>query len=76
MEFPFVTRRKYNRLMLCTQKLCAQVVALEDERDNLKSERDNIIGRAADLADIERKDRELERGHFEVVLTNINHRGK
>ena len=69
MKFPFVTRGKYERLLACAQKLCAQVVELEDERDN-------IIGRSCDLADIERRDREIERGHFEAVLTNINQRGK
>lgn len=64
MKLPFVTRTKYDRLMGCAQKLCTRVVELEDERDN-------IVGKAADLADIERTDREQERGHFEAILTNL-----
>jgi hypothetical protein len=64
MKFPFVTRKTYDRLSACAQKLCADVIRLEDERDG-------VIGKAADLADIERKDREQERGHFEAILNNM-----
>lgn len=63
MNWPFVTRAKYERLEAVAKNLCNEVIRLEDERDN-------IIGRAADLADIERTDREMERGHFEAILTN------
>ena len=64
MTFPFVTRKKYDQLIECSKKLCARVIELEDERDA-------IIGRAADLADIEREDRKTERNNFEAILTNL-----
>jgi hypothetical protein len=64
MKVPFVTRKKYERLLSCAQKLCADVIRLQDERDA-------IIGNAADLADIEREDRKLERSHMVAILTNL-----
>jgi hypothetical protein len=64
MKVPFVTRKKYDRLLACAQKLCADVIRLQDERDA-------IIGNAADLADIEREDRKLERSHMVAILTNL-----
>jgi hypothetical protein len=64
MKFPFVTRTKYDRLLACAQKLCADVIRLQDERDA-------IIGNACQIADVERADREQERGHFEAILTNL-----
>ena len=64
MKIPFVTRKKYDSLLQCAQKLCAEVIRLEDERDG-------VIGKACVLADIEREDRKLERSHFEAILTNL-----
>ena len=64
MKFPFVTRKKYDSLMACTQKMCQRVLELEDERDA-------IIGNACQIADVERADREQERGHFEAILSNL-----
>lgn len=64
MKFPFVTRKKYERVVACAQKLCADAIRLQDERDA-------IIGNACQLADVERTDREQERGHFEAILTNL-----
>jgi hypothetical protein len=64
MNFPFVTRKKYERVVACAQKLCADVIRLQDERDA-------ILGNACQLAEVERADREQERGHFEAILTNL-----
>ena len=64
MKFPFVTRKKYDLLMECARKFCARMLELEDERDN-------IIGRAAELADIERQDRKLEREHVAAIFENL-----
>lgn len=64
MKFPFVTRKKYDRLIDLARKV-------NDENIRLKIENDTILGNACELADIERKDREQERGHFEAILTNL-----
>lgn len=63
-QFPFVTRKEYDPMVDVAAKLCARVIALEDERDA-------IIGRAAELADIERKDRATEREHVEANINNL-----
>ncbi|HKV79750.1 MAG TPA: hypothetical protein VJP02_16490 [Candidatus Sulfotelmatobacter sp.] len=46
MKFPFVTRKKYDRLMECARKFCARMLELEDEIASLKSEKDTILGNA------------------------------
>ena len=64
MKFPIVSRRKYEQMTSVAARLCARVLELEDERDG-------IIGRAAELADIERQDRKIEREHVEAILRNL-----
>lgn len=68
MQFPFVTRKKYEHMVSVAAKLCARVIELEDERDG-------IIGNACQLAANERAYREQERGHFEAILTNMRDGG-
>jgi len=65
MKFPFfVSRKKYQHMVSVAARLCARVIELEDERDG-------IIGKAAEMADIERQDRKREREHVEAILTNM-----
>ena len=64
MNFPFVSRKKYDHLMGCYRNAINELIKTQDERDA-------IIGNACALADREREDRKLERSHFEAILTNI-----
>lgn len=71
MQFPWVSRKKYDLLMGVVRKL-------NDENIRLKIENETTIGNACllvnherQLAANERADRELERGHFEHILANV-----
>lgn len=66
MKFPIVimTRKRYDTLIACARNLCNQLIVTEDERDQ-------IIGNACRLADIEREDRRMERENFQAIYHNI-----
>ena len=64
MNFPIVSRSRYDRLLAVLKELNDKYIALQVEHDS-------VIGRACELADIEREDRAREREHFEAIVTNL-----
>jgi len=63
MKFPFVSRKRYESVFEALKKVSADYVALQLEHER-------IIGRAAELADIERQDRKRERDHVAAIFAN------
>jgi hypothetical protein len=72
MKFPLVvlTRSKYEAILNIVRRLNEDYIKSQLEVEKLRKENETIIGRAAQLADIERQDREREREHVAAIFAN------
>ena len=71
MNFPFVTRRRYDLLMQCAKSTCEEFVKLEMAHNELQKDYQTLLGNAVTEKHKFDDWRDVERSGFQTIYNNL-----